>query len=83
MRILETRPVPAGNAGICRVDVELDNGVKLFGLTVKYAESGDLRVWPPKAFGQSAARLPIELAGEIASAALRSFGGNCHARRST
>lgn len=82
MRILETRPVPAGNAGLCRVDVELNGGVKLFNLTVKRGQDGTHRVWAPHAFGRWTATLSPDLGAAIAAAALSHFErSNCRDER--
>ncbi len=73
MRLLATRPVPAGTAGICRADVELDGGIRLFNLTVKRAAHGGLCCWAPHAFGTLAVTLPASLGHAIAEIAVTEF----------
>lgn len=70
MHILDTRLMPQGVSGICRVDVELDCGLRLLNLTVKRGQDGSLRVWAPHAFGRWTATFSPELSAAIAAAAL-------------
>jgi hypothetical protein len=51
MKILGIRPSPPGGSTIAHVDVEIIDGVKLYGLRVSRADDGTYR-----AFGQNSER---------------------------
>jgi hypothetical protein len=78
MRILSIRPAPPGSATLAHVDVEIVDGVKLFGLRVSRAEDGSYRV-----FGQNSARgrtctFAPEFVAQIALATISSFESTSH-----
>lgn len=45
MKILTLRPAPPGGSTIAHVDVEIIDGVKLYGLRVSRAKDGSFRVF--------------------------------------
>ena len=51
MKILSIRPAPPGGSTIAHADVEIIDGVKLYGLRVSRADDGTYR-----AFGQNSER---------------------------
>ncbi|MET4721137.1 hypothetical protein ABIF63_005243 [Bradyrhizobium japonicum] len=51
MKILAVRPAPPGSSTIAHADVEIIDGVKLYGLRVSRADDGTYR-----AFGQNSDR---------------------------
>ncbi|MET3997247.1 hypothetical protein ABID65_008927 [Bradyrhizobium sp. S3.9.2] len=51
MKILNIRPAPPGSTTIAHVDIELIDGVKLYGLRISRADDGAYR-----AFGQNSER---------------------------
>lgn len=81
MKILAIRPAPPGGRDIARLDVELENGVRLFELQVRQAHDGTHRVWAPHAFGRRAASLPIDITNQISSAAVAAIRSHCHDHR--
>jgi hypothetical protein len=51
MKILSIRPAPPGSATLAHVDIELVDGVKMYGIRVSRADDGTYR-----AFGQNSDR---------------------------
>lgn len=51
MKIINVRPAPAGSSVIAHADIELDEGVRIYGIRVSRAEDGTYR-----AFGQTSDR---------------------------
>lgn len=76
MEILAIRPAAPGGDVVARFDVELPDRLRLFGLTLKRARDGSLRVWAPNCAGRHAASFHPALATEIAQAALAALGSD-------
>jgi hypothetical protein len=78
MKILSIRPAPPGGKTIAHVDVEIVDGVKLFGLRVSRAEDSSYRV-----YGQNSARgrtcsFSPAIVAQIAAATISSFESTGH-----
>jgi hypothetical protein len=70
MKILSIRPAPPGGGTLAHVDIELVDGVKLYGVRVSRADDGTYR-----AFGQNSDRgrtcaFSHEIVAQIAKATL-------------
>lgn len=81
MRIISARPCFRDERTVATVDVEFDEHLKLYGITIKRAQDGSLRAWPPRGSGSAAAAsISAELARSIISAALPLVQGGAHGR---
>lgn len=80
MRILSIRPT-AGGRDVASFDVELSPHLRMFNLTLRHGQHGDLRTYAPKAAGKHAASFHPDLADQITRAAVAALGGNSHVDR--
>lgn len=65
MKILATRPAPPGSGNVrARLDVELDNGVRLYDLKAKDGPGG-MRLFGPQHYGGAAVTFPPVIADQI------------------
>lgn len=71
MKILSCRPEPPGSGNVvARCDVELTQDIRVFNLKVSQRPAGGYSVYGPNAMGGRVITFSIELAQEIAAAAL-------------
>lgn len=76
MKILSIRPAPPGGRNVrARLDVELDNGVKLFDLKLSQGSNG-WRVYAPQHFGSPVAALPVTVVEAITKLAIEAMAND-------
>lgn len=75
MRILETRPVPAGTAVLAHVDIDV-GGFRIYDVVVRRAADGSLRAFPSERGRKATVSFGTEFAESIIRAALPAIEGH-------
>ncbi|WLB58821.1 hypothetical protein [Bradyrhizobium japonicum] len=70
MKILSSRPAPPGSTTLAHVDVEILDGVKMYGIRVSRAEDGTYRAYAQNSERGRTCAFSREIVAQIAEATL-------------